>query len=297
VIRPGDLRQLVRPRLSAMVAFAAVSGYLAAHSQLEGVPLLLLAGGVFLLTAAASIFNQVQERDLDRLLPRTSSRPLAARRLPPRPALLLGGALLLAGALLLLTLSTPATLLGLSAIAWYNLLYTPLKRRSSLALLLGALGGALPPLLGWVAAGASPLEPRALHLYLLLILWQVPHFWCLSLRDGLRCRQAGLAIIPRGWNDAQLMRQVRLWSLAVGTLLLSALPLALLHDFGLRVVATVLALWMLLWAFRLSPPRPAHPRDAGCGHRHAPEPAAAGHPDPGLPRSTLDPLMVPSTCH
>jgi len=250
VIRRADLRQLVRPRLSAMVAFAAVSGYLAARAQFEGGPVLLLAGGVFLLTAAASVFNQVQERDLDRLLPRTRNRPLAARRLSPRPALCLGGLLLVSGTLLLISFSVAAALIGLAATAWYNLLYTPLKRRSSLALLLGALGGALPPLLGWVAAGASPLEPRALHLYLLLILWQVPHFWCLSLRDGLRCRQAGLAIIPRGWDTAQLMRQVRLWSLAFGTLLLTALPLALLHSFGLRLTAGSLSLWLLLWAFR-----------------------------------------------
>lgn len=241
--RTGDLLQLVRPRLSAMVALAAVSGCLAAPAPVSLPTALAVAGAVLLLTAAASSFNQVQERAEDRLQPRTCNRPVACGRMPPRAALLTASLLLAVGMLLLFAVSPAAAAVGAAAVAWYNLLYTPLKRRSSLALLVGALGGAAPPLLGWVASGASPFEPRAVHLYLLLVLWQVPHFCCLSLRDNLRCQQVGLKVIPRQWNAFQVVRQVRLWSLGLATLLLGTLPLAQLHSTPGRLLVLTLALW------------------------------------------------------
>ncbi len=241
--RTSDLLLLVRPRLSSMVALATLSGYLATPVTASLRHALCLAFGVFLLTAAASSLNQVQERAEDRLQPRTCNRPVASGRMSPRSALLLAMLLLFSGLLLLSSVSPAAAAIGAAAVAWYNLLYTPLKKRSSLALLVGALGGAAPPLLGWVASGASPFEPRAVHLYLLLVLWQVPHFCCLSLRDNLRCQQIGLKIIPRQWNTFQVIRQVRLWTLGLGVLLLGSLPLALLHSTPGKLLALGLALW------------------------------------------------------
>ena len=142
-------------------------------------------------------------------------------------------------------------MVGVFALAWYNLLYTPLKTKTSLVLLLGALGGALPPLLGWIASGASPFTPRAVYLYLLLILWQVPHFCCLALRDDLACQRSGLTIIPVNWTKGQIIRQIRLWSLSVGVLLLGALPLALLQSPLARGLICLLALWSVGWALQL----------------------------------------------
>lgn len=248
--RLHDLTQLLRPRLSAMVALAALSGYLAAPGDIGlGVSLLLIAG-VFLLTGAASVFNQVQERERDRLMPRTCQRPLATGRMPLAVALRFAFALTLGGLALLACASYAAAATGLFALGWYNLLYTPLKSHTSLVLFIGALGGALPPLLGWLTSGASPLEPRAVHLYLLLILWQVPHFWCLSLRDGLSCQQAGLTVVPRNWDSVQLIRQIRHWSLALGALLLCALPLTLLHSWYSKLLLVCLSLWCFSWALR-----------------------------------------------
>ncbi|PLY07727.1 MAG: protoheme IX farnesyltransferase [Desulfuromonas sp.] len=231
-ISRSDQLQLMRPRLSLMVGLAALSGYLAAPTPHSPYAALQLTGGAFLLTAAASVFNQVQERSRDRWLPRTCDRPLPSGRCQPRPALQLATLLALLGVLLLAPLSAAAAGVGLFALAWYNLLYTPLKPRTSYVLLLGALGGALPPLLGWLVSDASPLAPKAVHLYLLLILWQIPHFLCLSLRDDLRGQQLGLKTVPPSWSQPQVMRMVRLWAIGLGALLLTALPLPLLDSFS-----------------------------------------------------------------
>jgi len=251
--RGRDLFQLIRPRLSAMVASAAVSGYLVAASEPLWRHSLYLAAGVFLLTAAASAFNQVQEREIDLRLPRTRHRPVACGRLAPRSAVGLATVMMVVGGLTLAQVAIAGTWIGLAAVAWYNLLYTPLKQRSSLALLVGALGGAAAPLLGWVASGASPFEPRAVHLYLLLVLWQIPHFCCLSLKDGLHCQQTGLRILPRHWSVVQIVRQIRLWSLGFAVLTLSALPLALLESLGARLTLAVLCLWGL-WSALITRP-------------------------------------------
>lgn len=238
-----DQLQLIRPRLSAMVALATLSGYCASSSKLQWLTLILLFSGIFLLTAAASTFNQLQERERDALLPRTRLRPLASGRLLPQPALVYASLLLLGGCLLLTCVSLKAFLIGLFALGWYNLLYTPLKPHTSLVLLIGALGGALPPLLGWVASGASPLDPKAVNLYLLLILWQIPHFWCLCLRDDLHCQRAGLQLVPKTWSSRLVIRQIRIWSLALATLLLGTLPLDLMRSSTSQLLLVFLALW------------------------------------------------------
>jgi len=226
-----DWYQLVRPRLSLMVALSALSGYMAAPAQHTIAPAVSLFVGVFLLTATASILNQVQERERDRLLPRTRLRPLATGRMEPHLALLLAGIHLLISLQLIASVSATSAGIGMLALLWYNLVYTPLKTRTSLVLLLGALGGAMPPLLGWTASGASPYEPRAVHLYMVLVLWQVPHFWCLAMKDGLFDRALDLKIIPAGWRVDQLKRLIRLWCLALGALLLVALPLGLITSY------------------------------------------------------------------
>jgi len=182
---------------------------------------------VFLLTAASSVLNQVQERVNDALMRRTAGRPLASGLLPARAGSAIG-LLLGSGGLAVLAAGTgprPA-LLGLAALAWYLAVYTPLKRLTSLAVLAGTPCGAIPPLLGWLAAGGGLPAAQPLALALVMLLWQVPHYWLLAFPDRMELRAAGFRVLPE-LSDRQLLATSYRWvlSLAMATLLLPVLEL------------------------------------------------------------------------
>jgi len=161
------LRRLIRLPLSAMVAISALAGALAATPYLPLLKLWAIAWGIFLLSAACSVLNQVQERFTDALMRRTCNRPLACGDLSPATGTVIGLLLATGGiATLLVATGVQPALLGVAATAWYLAVYTPLKRISSLAVIAGTPCGALPPLIGWVAAGGDILDPRPLALVL-----------------------------------------------------------------------------------------------------------------------------------
>ena len=172
-----DYVLLTKPGLSGMVLVSVVMGFaLASPGPLAWGRLGATLAGVGLLAGAAAAFNQAVECARDRRMTRTLRRPLPAGRLEPRAALRFGAALALAGmALLALTVGAPTAFLATFSFAVYLFLYTPMKRSSTLATLVGAVSGALPPLLGWLGAG-QPLTPGALILFFILYLWQIPHF-------------------------------------------------------------------------------------------------------------------------
>jgi len=173
-----DVTLLLRPRIGLFATAGAAAGYLAWRG-LADAGLAWAAAGAFLLSAGCSALNQVQERREDARMARTRNRPLAAGRMAPATGLGVAAACLLAAALCLaLAPGGPATALFVPlALALYNGLYTPLKKRSPLAMLVGALAGALPPAVGFVAAGGEALDPRCLLLWVIISAWQAPHFW------------------------------------------------------------------------------------------------------------------------
>jgi Polyprenyltransferase (cytochrome oxidase assembly factor) len=139
--------------------------------------------GVFLLSSAASTLNQYQERDLDKLMSRTRTRPIPTGQISPKEALLLTLLLTVLGASMLYwETSFIPMILGLFNMAWYNLVYTPLKRRTSFALLAGSVNGAIPPMIGWTAAGGQVTDWQIVLIASFMFLWQIPHFWLLSIR-------------------------------------------------------------------------------------------------------------------
>lgn len=221
------LARLTRLPLSLMVAATALAAALAVPAPPSALTLWALGWGVFLLAAASSVLNQVQERASDALLRRTCQRPLACGLLSPAAGTALG-LLLGSGALALLLTGTglAPTLLGLAALAWYLAVYTPLKRLSPLAVLAGTPCGAVPPLMGWLAAGGPFPAPQPLALALFMLLWQVPHYWLLALPDRGELRAAGFRVLPE-LTDRQLLTVSLRWiaGLALATLLLPALDL------------------------------------------------------------------------
>ena len=209
------LLQLSRGRLSALVALSGLAGYLFAgrHWDLRG---LLVAGAILLLSAGCSALNQWQERKIDARMERTRLRPLPTGRLQPGQVLSIA-LLLLAGGLLLLALlpGRMPLLLGGAAIVWYNGVYTGLKRLTAYAVLPGALCGALPPLIGWSAAGGEPTAFPAMMLAGTLFLWQMPHFWLLAGRHRNDHRRSGLPNLFRQFDRRRLFHINNCWLLAL----------------------------------------------------------------------------------
>lgn len=179
--RVADYLQLMRPRLALLMLLTAAAGWLlAAGGQADLLPLLHTLVGTALLFAGASALNQLLERRRDARMPRTANRPLPAGRLQPGEVLALGSALSAGGLGYLLILCGPLVVaLGSFALFSYVFVYTPLKERTPLSTLVGAVSGAMPPLIGWAAARGS-LDGGALVLFLIVFLWQVPHFLAIA---------------------------------------------------------------------------------------------------------------------
>jgi protoheme IX farnesyltransferase len=217
------LGRLCRFRLALLNGVAALGGYLLYPAPPEWRLLAAACGGVVLLAAAGSAFNQLLERDLDRTMHRTAGRPLPHGDLTPRSAAAFG-ALCTAAGLLLLGAGGRwlPPLCGGLALAWYLGVYTPLKSRTSLALAAGGLCGAVPPLIGWCSAGGAPGDYRIILFAGLFFLWQIPHFWLFQERHAADYRRAGIPLHAPRAPHAGPADFCRLWlaALAAGVMLL-----------------------------------------------------------------------------
>jgi protoheme IX farnesyltransferase len=251
---------LCKPALAGLAAAAAAAGFLVMSPRLSW-GLLGSALGVLLLAAGAGALNQYQEREIDRRMERTRDRPIPAGLIRPELALALSVSLIGFGLLLLGRAGFRPAALGALAVAWYNGVYTPLKRTSPLAAVPGALSGALAPVVGAVSAGGRLGDPRVAGLALLLFIWQVPHFWLVVLDRVREFREAGLPNLLDVLSEAQARRVVAYWVLATAA---ASLVMAGGGSFGSPVArGAVLAasLWLAaraLWygasPFRLGRP-------------------------------------------
>lgn len=181
--RWADYKILVKPRITRMVVITTAIGFALAVQQGHAWTWLMLVGtlaGTALSCMAASVFNQAIEHRTDALMPRTANRPLAAKRLPMAEALALGGAFMLAGQAALCMFGTPlASAVAAFTIFSYALIYTPMKRVSPTSLYVGAVPGALPPVIGWAAVTGNLMLPEAAlawAVFAIMAIWQVPHF-------------------------------------------------------------------------------------------------------------------------
>jgi heme o synthase len=213
VIRPCF--RLFRPWLSLVNGMAGAGGYLLFPERVELLTLMVVVAGVTFLAAGSSALNQVLERDLDLLMTRTCRRPLPAGDLTPARATMAGTFCLLAGFLILsFTGGLLPVLLGGIATVWYLGIYTPLKRRTPFALPLGAVSGALPPVIGWCAAGGSPGDYRVILFAGLLYLWQITHFRLFQRRHGDDYHRAGIPLFPSG-APGSFFSGFRIWGVAL----------------------------------------------------------------------------------
>jgi protoheme IX farnesyltransferase len=218
----GDLLALAKPRITALVVFTTASGLWLAPRGLSTAGVALTLVGTVLIVAGANTLNMYLERDSDALMARTAGRPLPAGRMDPAVALRLGiGLSVLSVPLLTFAVGPLPGLLASIALVSYVLLYTPLKRRSATALLVGAIPGAIPPLIGWTAA-TGRLDLPGVLLFAVMFLWQVPHFLAITLFRKGEYARAGLVVQPNepGGERAARANIVRYTVALVGVSLL-----------------------------------------------------------------------------
>lgn len=231
--------ELLKFRLSFLVAFSCVFGYALASPQINWINLLMLFIGGFLLSASAVIINQIIEKDLDKLMTRTMNRPLPTDRCTVQEAGLLAVLCLLTGVSILLIYTNPlTTVLSVVSLILYAFVYTPLKRVGPIAVFVGAIPGALPPLLGWVAATGT-ISHEALIIFGIQFIWQFPHFWAIAWVADDDYKKAGFKLLPSGGQkDLKTAIQIMIYTMFL-------IPLGLLPaTFGITginsaIVATV----------------------------------------------------------
>jgi heme o synthase len=197
VHRLADFLTLTKPRLNSLVVVTAGIGYyLGAAGGPHAAKLVEAIIGIALVAGGAAGLNQIYERDTDSLMFRTRMRPLAAQRVATGEALVFSLALAAIGlGILAATSNLLAAFLALLTLVSYNVIYTPMKRRSQLATLVGAVPGALPPMIGWVAARGA-LTPEAWALFLIVFVWQIPHFMAIAWMYRADFGRAGFPLLP-----------------------------------------------------------------------------------------------------
>jgi protoheme IX farnesyltransferase len=191
-----DIALLIKLRLTMMVVFSAVMGYtIAAGGAVQILPVLILALGGLCVTGAANAINQILEKEYDALMIRTANRPVAAGRMQVSEAVVIAGLMLMAGIVLLSLFNPLSGFLGMLSFVLYAFLYTPMKRYGTLSVAIGAIPGALPVLIGYVAFQGT-IGYAAMLLFAVQFLWQFPHFWSIGFLSFDQYQKAGFKLVP-----------------------------------------------------------------------------------------------------
>jgi protoheme IX farnesyltransferase len=244
--------ELLKPRLSMLVAFSCAFGYsLATRGSVNWFILTVLTVSGFFLSGASVAVNQVMEKDFDKLMERTKMRPLPTHRLSVREALVFAGICAFVSLLLLWRFTNSLTVvLSLVSMILYCFVYTPLKRVGPIAVFVGAFPGALPPLLGWIAATGS-ITHEAMIIFGIQFIWQFPHFWAIAWVADDDYKKAGFKLLPSGGGkDMNTAIQIMIYTMFL-------IPLGLLPaKFGMTgldsaIVATVCGVAFFAQTFSL----------------------------------------------
>ena len=190
--------ELLKFRLSFLVAFSCAFGYVLASAQVNWISLVMIFLGGFLLSGSSVIINQIIEKDLDSLMSRTMNRPLPTQRVSVNEAITEAVVCMVVGTSILLIYSNVLTTsLAIVSMILYGFVYTPLKRVGPVAVFVGAIPGALPPLLGWTAATGA-ISHEALIIFGIQFIWQFPHFWAIAWVADEDYKKAGFKLLPSG---------------------------------------------------------------------------------------------------
>ncbi|MCB0485502.1 MAG: heme o synthase [Flavobacteriaceae bacterium] len=248
-----DLKQLTKFGLSLSVVFSAVAGYLLATDIIDITTLISLAIGGYFMVGASNAFNQVIEKDTDKLMKRTQNRPLPSGRMSVTNAMILAILLTVFGVAILYSINPKTAMFGAISIVLYTSVYTPLKPVTPLVVFVGAFPGAIPFMLGWVAAtGKFGIEPGVL--FMIQFFWQFPHFWAIGWLLDDEYKKAGFNMLPTGEKNKKASTQILLYTFWM--IVVSLIPaLKVTGTLYLSVVSAMLVLMlglvMLYYGFML----------------------------------------------
>ena len=251
-----DFKEITKAGLAISVLFSSIAGYLLGVNDehpFKWSVLAVLAVGGYCMVGASNAFNQVIEKDIDSLMDRTKNRPVSSGRMSPTTALIVASLLTIIGISLLYTINAKSAMFAAISIFLYTSIYTPLKTVTSLSVFVGAFPGAIPFMLGWVAAtGEFGIEAGTL--FLIQFFWQFPHFWAIGWFLYEDYEKAGIFMLPTGEKDKGTALQVILYT--VWLIIASLLPvLGYTGQLFISPIAAVLVfllgLWMLFFAVRL----------------------------------------------
>lgn len=240
-------------RLSLSVVFSAIAGYLLGAIVVDGFTVLMLALGGYFMVGASNAFNQIIEKDLDALMDRTKNRPIPAGRMSVPTAFAIATLFTVLGLVTLYIINERTAMYGAISIFLYTCVYTPLKTRTPLSVFVGAIPGAIPFMLGWVAARDNfGIEPGTL--FALQFFWQFPHFWAIGWFLFDDYKKGGFFMLPTGKRDKGTAVQTIMYT--VWTVLVSIIPVfGITGDLKLSIIAGIvvfaIGLGMLYYAFRL----------------------------------------------
>jgi protoheme IX farnesyltransferase len=257
-----DFLEITKARLAISVVFSSLAGFVLGVDNLgveSWLILVKLAIGGYGMVGASNAFNQVIEKDLDALMDRTKNRPVPSGRMKSNTALIIAGLLTLIGIAILYSINPKTAMFGAISIFLYTSVYTPLKTMTPLSVFVGAFPGAIPFMLGWVAATGS-FGIEAGTLFLIQFFWQFPHFWAIGWFLYEDYEKAGFFMLPSGKKDKSTALQIILYT--VWLIIASLLPvLGFTGSFHIApltaVVVFLLGLWMLFYGVKLYQSRTA----------------------------------------
>lgn len=249
----SDFKEITKAKLAVSVVFSSIAGYFLGAHQIDVRSLVLLAFGGYCMVGASNAYNQVLERDLDALMERTKNRPVPSGRMSVGKAMAIAILLTVFGVGPLYVLSPKTAMFGAISIFLYTGVYTPLKTKTPLAVFVGAFPGAIPFMLGWVAAtNHFGIEPGTL--FMIQFFWQFPHFWALAWMLDDDYKRGGFKMLPTGKKDKGTALQIIIYT--IWMIVISIMPaFGFTGRLYLTVPAAVLisfcGLVMLFFAFRL----------------------------------------------
>lgn len=215
------IKELTKFRLTLSVVFSSFISYFLGASEINYIELFYLIAGGILIVGSSNIFNQVIERDLDKLMKRTQNRPLPKEEITPRTALFLAILSAVIGLLFMYLINLKVAILAATSIFLYTAIYTPMKLVSPLSVFVGAIPGAFPFMIGWVAA-TNDIGIEALTLFLMQFFWQFPHFWSIGWSQNSDYEKAGFKMLPTGKKDKSTSAQILFYS--IWAVLISIIP-------------------------------------------------------------------------
>ena len=251
-----DFVEITKARLSISVVVSSIAGYLLGFNEehpFQWMVLLLLIVGGYCMVGASNVFNQIIEIELDAKMDRTKNRPLPSERISKQNAAVFGSVLAIIGLVILYNVNPKTAMFGAISIFMYVSLYTPLKTLTPLSVFVGAFPGAIPFMLGWVAAtGHFGIEAGTL--FIIQFFWQFPHFWAIGWFLFDDYKKAGFFMLPTGKRDKKTALQTILYT--IWMIIASVIPVfgftgnLFLSTFSAALVL-LLGLWMLFYAFKL----------------------------------------------